>query len=572
MAFMKQALHFVFLLLFFFSSFVSFSQGSLSHVWSRSLSNTVIPGGLVEGKAITSDAAGNIYVAGTFFSSNDFDPGPGTRQLTSNGGYDVFFAKYAPNGTLVFAHSLGSVNTDMANAIALDAAGNIYLAGYFGGACDFDPGPGVSSLSNSAGSDIFFAKFSPAGNFIFARRIGGTGTDRANAMAIDPVTGGIYLAGQYALSVDFDPGPGTATLTASGGDAFFARFDTNGNYVFARRIGGSSADQAQAIALDASGNIYVGGAFQGTASFNTSPVVNLTSAGNQDAFLAKYDPNGLNIFALKMGGTGADLVNALAVDAAGNAYVAGEFQNTADFGPDPANHRFTAAGGSDIFFGKYSATGVYQYMRPIGSTSFDRGYGLALSGTDVIVCGTFNRTVDFQPGDGVFNLVFAGGDDGFIARYNDAGTLVYAHQMGSTGVDENRAVTVTGAGIAYVTGFFLGSVDFDPGPGTTVLTAPSASTTNSFFAGYAANGDFTIAGLLGGTPISSAVLPETPRRIRSDAAGNVYLCGIFQGEVDVDPGPGTSLLTSSGGSDIFFAKYSSAGALLFAKSLGGSIE
>ncbi|HMO88363.1 MAG TPA: T9SS type A sorting domain-containing protein [Lacibacter sp.] len=563
---MKQTVQLFLLLLL--SSTSAFPQGSLSHVWSRSLSNTAIPGGLVEGRAVTTDAAGNVYVAGRFRDRNDFDPGPGYLQLTSNGQEDVFFAKYTASGALVFVRSFGSVNTDDANAIALDAAGNIYVAGFFAGQCDFDPGPGVVTRGVLGASDFFCAVYTPEGNLIRVISAGGSGNDRALAMAVNPATGDVYLAGLFNGVVTFGTG---VSLSASNTDGFFARYNANGTLAFARRIGGTSADQAQAIALDAAGNIYVAGVFQGTSSFNISPAVNLTSAGNQDAFLAKYDPSGLNIFALKMGGTGADLANALAVDAAGNAYVAGEFQNTADFGPDPANHRFTAAGGSDIFFGKYSPTGEYQYVRPIGSTGFERGYGLVLSGTDVIVCGMFSRTVDFQPGDGVVNLVSAGNsNDGFVARYTDAGTLVYAHPMGSTGSDENRAVAVSGTGIAYITGFFLGSVDFDPGPGTTILTAPSASTTNSFVAGYAANGDFTMAALQGGLPTNSSVFAETPRRIRADAAGNVYLCGIFQGEVDFDPGPGTSLLTSNGGNDIFFAKYSPAGALLFARSIGAA--
>ncbi len=568
---MKQLLPFPLLLLMMIPFGTALSQGSLSHAWSKNLSNTAIAGGQVEGRTITTDAAGNIYVAGNFRDRNDFDPGPGYQQLATNGNEDIYFAKYTPSGTLVFARSFGSVNTELAYAIALDAAGNIYLAGTFGGFCDFDPGPGITSINTVSGQDIFFAKYSPEGNFIFARRMGGTNVERAYDMAVDPVSGSIYVAGEFAGSVDFDPGPATATLIASGVDGFFARYDPNGNYLYARRIGGTAADQALSIKLDASGNIWVAGFFNGTASMSTSPAVSLTSVGGADGFLAKYDINGNHLFSMRMGGTSTDIANALSIDATGNVYVTGEFRNVADFGPDPANHSLTSAGNADVFVAKYSPAGVYQYARSVGGTDADRGYSLAISGTEVIVCGGFSGTADFQPGTGVTNLVSAGSNDGFVARYTDAGTLVYAHRMGSTAADEHRAVAATGTGIAYVTGFFWGSVDFDPGPGTTVLIAPSTSSSNfnSFFAGYNATGNFTTAGLLGGVAGANAgSFAELPRRIRTDAAGNVYLCGIFQGEVDFDPGPGTSLLTSNGGNDVFFAKYNSAGGLLFVKSIG----
>jgi hypothetical protein len=568
---MKQLLPFPFLLLMLIPFGTALSQGSLKHEWSKSLSNTVVPGGYVEGRAITTDAAGNIYVTGRFRDRNDFDPGPGYLQLTSNGNEDIYFAKYSSTGTLLFAKSFGSTGFDEVYSIALDNAGNIYLSGAINGATDFDPGSGVS-LIGATSLDIFFAKYTPAGDLLFARRVGGTGVDRALSMAVDPATGTIYLAGQYAVSVDFDPGPATATLTASSTDGFFARYDANGNYVFARRIGGTSDDQAEAIKIDASGNIYVAGAFQSTADFDPGAgTANLISAGSQDAFLAKYNPNGLYLFANRMGSTSTDIAKALAVDATGQVIISGEYRGVVDFGPDPLNHRLTSVGNSDVFIAKYDTNGDCLYARSIGGTNNDFNNSLALVGTDVIIAGQFSGTADYNPGAGTTNLISAGSNDGYVARYTNSGALVFAYSTGSTSADGNFAVAATSTGIVYTTGFFSGTIDLDPGAGVREITAGSGAT-NGFFAGYSSNGTFTTGGLMGGLATSATALADLPKRIRADAAGNVYLCGIFQGSVDFDPGPGTTVLTSSGGNDIFFAKYNSSGALLFAKSMGAATE
>jgi hypothetical protein len=179
------------------------------------------------------------------------------------------------------------LQADLGYAIATDASSNVYITGSFVFTADFDPGAGVVDLTSTGSSDIFLAKYNSAGTYVWAKRFGSTGSDIGYGIVVNS-TSDVYLTGVFNGTVDFNTGGTAATLTSAGsGDVFLARYDASGNYVWARRMGGTGDDLGYGIAIDGSSNLYLTGQFFNTADFDPGAgVANLTSAGSADIFLA----------------------------------------------------------------------------------------------------------------------------------------------------------------------------------------------------------------------------------------------------------------------------------------------
>jgi hypothetical protein len=542
--------------------------------WAKALNNTQAYGGSLQGNGIAVDASGNVYITGNFQGTADFDPGVGIANLTSSAGsYDIFLAKYDASGNYVYAKSIGGLYDDYGYSVAVDISGNAFIAGSFTGTPDFDPGAGTANLTSAGGNDIFFAKYDASGNYVYAKAMGGTRSDAGNAIVVD-ASGNVYITGSFQATVDFDPGAGVVSFTelsAGVGDIFLAKYDASGNYVYAKQMGGAAgADVGNAIAIDGSGNAYITGSFNGTVDFDPGAgTANLTSAGGNDIFFAKYDASGNYVYAKRMGGTNSDIGNSIAIDGSGNAYITGSFNGTADFDPGAGTQNLVSAGGSDIFLAKYDASGNYAYAKSIGGTSLDVGSSISIDGTGTAyITGYFIGTVDFDPGVGTQNLTSSAGSyDIFLAKYDASGNYVYAKCIGGTSSDIGNSIAIDGTGNAYITGYFIGTVDFDPGAGTANLIGPSGIN-NAPVAKYSSTGIYVWAKALGG--YSTSPYSDRATSITRDASGNIYITGYFDGTIDFDPGAGTANLTSGGGGDIYFAKYDASGNYIYAKAIGGT--
>ena len=538
-----------------------FAQQNISHIWSRSISNTMPAGGYINYMTVKVDVTGNSYITGSFQGTIDFDPSvTGTTNLSSAGSGDIFFAKYDSSGNYIYAKRIGGSGNEQANSLTVDSNGNIYLTGVFEGIVDFDPGPGTANLN----AGIFFSKYDAAGNYIYAKRIGGAGSDKCYDITLDEKNN-VYVTGLFIGTKDFDPGAGIVNLTSSGGnssDIFFAKYDTSGNYVYAKSIGSWGYEHGYRLATDSSGNVYVTGVFEGTVDFDPgNGIANLSSAGNADIFFAKYDTTGNYVYAKRLGGASFVNCNSLVVDRIGNVYITGSFQSTIDFDPDLGTVNLTSSSGSaDIFFAKYNISGNYVYAKRIGGSQSDVGNSLSLdNNNNIYIGGFFGGTVDFDPGIGIVNLTSAGGNDIFFAKYDSFGNYIYAKGMGggSTELDINLSANTNG--VVFISARFEGTVDFDPGSGIIYLSG------DGFFLGkYASTGSYLYAKSLGSNDFEDAI------SLKVNKNGDVYITGSFKGTVDFDPGPGTAILTSNGGTDIFFAKYNGKGEYLYAKSIGSS--
>ncbi len=432
------------------------------------------------GQAVATDAAGNVYVTGYFSASADFDPSPGVYTLTSAGGSDAYVAKYTPGGALVWAKGLGGVAQEIGAGVAVDANGSVYITGSFSGTADFDPSPGVYNLTSAGTDDAFVSKLDAAGNFLWARQLGGTGVDYASALAADDA-GNVYTTGLFDGTADFDPGAGVYNLTTAGAgplETYVSKLDAAGNFVWARRFGGDSGVSGNGVAVDSQGNVYTTGHFQGTADFDPG-AGNFTLRGNGfvNAFVSKLDGAGNFVWARGMGGTANVIGYAVAVDAAGNVHTTGYFQETADFNPDPAvTLNLTSFGGLDVYVSKLDGDGNFVWVRQMGGPADDIGDGVAVDPQgNVLTTGSFVGAADFDPSNGAFTLTSAGNLDAFVSKLDAAGNFILARQVGAASSDSGSSVAVDGHGGVYTAGYFGGTVDFDPSAAVFNVTAAGAN-------------------------------------------------------------------------------------------------
>jgi hypothetical protein len=458
--------------------------------WAKSFGST----GRDWAYAVTSDTSGNTFVTGLYTGTVDFDPGAGVDNHASNGGTDIFLAKYDPSGNFLWARTFGSSSSsidEQGNGIVTDSAGNVYFTGQFAMTVDFDPGPGVVNLnSTNPFTGAFIAKFDPSGNYIWAFQIGGNVTSTSGSgtgINIDAYSN-IYATGIADGNIDFDAGAGVANVNCNG--AYFAKYTSTGAYVYGKAIPGGGA-KFNSIVVDQSKNVVLTGQLTTSPSdFDPGPgVVTLSGVGVSDVCMAKYDTAGNYLWAKRLDGSGFDYSTGITVDQSGNIAITGYYENTIDLDPGAGSSTYSASpsGVSDAFVAKYDTSGNFIWGFPIASTGSELCQGITsdLSG-NIYVTGGFAATVDFDPGPSVANLTFLGGRDIYVAGYSPAGNYISAFKIGSSGYDLGFGICIGSSGFIYVTGLITNTADFDPGIGTANVT-PTADGGNGdvFIAKYA---------------------------------------------------------------------------------------
>ncbi len=407
--------------------------------------------GAVTGLAV--DSSGDLYVTG-WTEAVDF-PVDGPAQASNQGGVDVFIVKLnAAGSALVYATYIGGRGDDRAAGIAVDGSGQAYVTGSTASA-NFPLAAPVSSTLGG-GRDAFALKLNGSGNtLLYSTYLGGTNTDSGTAIAVDSF-GNAYIGGD-TLSADFpvvgpaQPGIGGAT------DAFIAKLTSAGVISFSTFLGGAGDEHAGGIAVDASDNVYIAG---GTTSTNFPVVgsIQAVNGGSQDAFLTKISSAGsVIVYSTYLGGSGGatgtpEEVNAVAVDAGGNAYVAG-VTNSPNF-PVTAGALQTAFnGGQDAFAAKVNAAGnALVYSTYLGGTGFDWASGLALSSVGNAYIAGYTASLNF-PTVAPVQAGFNGLDDAFVSELNATGNvLVFSTYLGGSGADLANAIAVDSSGNMFAGG------------------------------------------------------------------------------------------------------------------------
>lgn len=393
----------------------------------------------------------------------------------------------------------------------------------------------------------------------------GANGDKGWSIAVD-ANGNVYTTGAFEATADFDPGPGVYNLTSAGGsDIFISKLDANGNFVWTKQMGGTANDQGLSIIVDANGNVYTTGVFRGTVDFDPGAgVYNLTAVVGNDVFISKLDVNGNFLWAKQMGSGGNTRSNSIALDANGNIYTTGNFQNTADFDPGAGVYNLTSIVGNDVFISKLDANGNFIWAKQIECASTNWSNSIAVDASEnVYTTGYFQGTADFDSGFGTYNLTSAGSDDIFVSKLDILGNFLWAKQMGGTTSDRSFSIALDANGNSYTTGNFTGTADFDSGPGVYNLTSVGGQ--DVFVSKLDANGNFIWAKQMGGTS------NELAYSIAIDANEYIYTTGYCNGVADFDPGPGVfNLNATNGGHDIFISKLDANGNFLCAASMGGA--
>jgi hypothetical protein len=399
-------------------------------------------------------------------------------------------------------------------------------------------------LVSMLGFSTFLLCAEPPPDVAWARKAGSSDTDQGRAVAVD-TNGNIYVTGFFSGTTSFGP----TNLTSSGTeDIFVAKYTAAGTLLWVRKAGGASYDEGRGIAVDANGNVYVTGLFQGTATFTST---NMSSSGESDVFLAKYNNQGTLLWVRKGGGNSFDEAHALALDPASNVYVTGSFDATAVFGSTMLTN---ISGFSDIFVARWDGNGTFIWARRAGGVRDDSGNGLALDAhTNVYVTGSFSSNAAFAS----TNLLAPGvASDIFIAKYTSAGALTWVRQAGGTNQDIGNAIAIDASGNMVVVGQFRVAASFS---GTNVL----GSGADIFVARYNTDGNPIWVQKAGG---NDSIYGDQATAVQLDAAGNAYVTGHFSGTANF----GNTNIATSAFNDVFVAKYATNGQPAWVTRLGGS--
>lgn len=392
---------------------------------------------------------------------------------------------------------------------------------------------------------------------------GGADEDAGRAITSDQQNN-VYTTGFFTGTVDFDPGTGVTNLTSALNGVFIQKLNAAGNLVWAKSFPQSSA-VVTSIAVDPSNNIILGGYFYGTINFTTTNGTNtISSPSDADAFVVKMNSDGDFVWARSFGNPNKeDFVNGIQTDDQGNIYSTGHFYGLTDFDPGTGTANMTSAGATmDIFVQKLTAAGDYVWAKKIGGGGFDEGVSVAVKGTNVLLTGWFQMSVDMDPsaGSNVINTV--GYSDIYLVSLSTDGNFNWAESFGSVYTDKGFRVALDNTGQIYLTGIFDAAIDLDPGTATNVFTADNG--TNFFILKLTETGDFSWARTFIGTDYKAC------RSIAVHPNNGIVAVGEFMGTTDFDCGTGVNNLTAVEQADAFIVYLDQNGNYMWAGSFGNT--
>lgn len=440
------------------------------------------------------------------------------------------------------------------NAVAVDAAGNIYVAGAFRDEADVASGRKRERVIRATGDDdyddAFLLKYAPDKTLIWAQTFGSAiGNDGITHIELGP-DGSVHVAGYFRGTVDFAPGKARHELKGYGDrDAFLAKYTEDGELVWAGNIGGKRDDEITALAVGPDGDVYFAGTVRLSGDIDPSTRVRkVSNRGVDDTFISRLNGNNGRQRWVKQYGeeNTREGVNGMVVDKTG-VYVTGTFNRTVQFSRGNNDFTITQRKYDDAYLARLSLDGDWQWIGQIGSEEREAGVAIAFGPKgDLYVTGNFGASADFEFGKGQTILRPEGHDDVFVARYRRTGALIWARNVGAAHDDDGRvrstAIAVDAAGNAYVAGMFHEEIDFDAAGGSEVRDAekddaPSFSEiggTDAFVLKLNRNGKFRDVTRTGG---------QEGTAVPYDIAlfGNsVYTIGQFGGGIDFEPGRGTT--------------------------------
>ena len=331
-------------------------------IWAKSIGGV----GADYASSIVLDQDSNIFIAGGFEGTVDFDPGPAIQQVIGNAVQDAFVLELGNAGNFKAVYHLGSTGKDFCTDLEMDHQGNLLLSGSFESQVDFNPANSIDTLTSSGLADAFILKLDSNLSFTWVKKIGGAGVDAILDLEIDD-SGKIYLAGVFEGNCDFDPGAGVSQLLANNTDGFLLQLSSTGTYGWVNKLGGIGDDQIFGIAIDHQFKVYATGNFSDTVDFDPDPSVsfNLVAQGNYDHYVYQLDTLGAFSWVQQFSGNAESRASQILVDRQDNLYTVGSFEGTVDFDPTLLVNNRTSAGQSDIFIQKHSTSPLVSLLDAI---------------------------------------------------------------------------------------------------------------------------------------------------------------------------------------------------------------
>lgn len=409
-------------------------------------------------------------------------------------------------------------------------------------------------------------EFLNAQDFSWAIQVGGEGNDAGSSIAIDDFNN-IYTVGTFSADSDFDPTIDTLNLTSNGiSDIFILKQNTEGDILWVRQIGGEGQETVSKIKVDQEGNIYLTGTFEKTVDFNPNiGTYNLTSESIfEDGFLLKLSNMGEFIWAIEIDGENVQFATNLVIDNLNYPIIVGSFYGETDFDPTGSSYILTGTGAG--FIAKYSPLGLLIWAKSYIGEGLCNVNSIEInSENEILTCGNFTHSIDFDPGVDNYELIAAGEFyDIFFTKLNANGEFIFANKIGTIDITATQDVAT---GIAfdsdnyiYITGYFYNTIDFDPTATEYLLTAEYYG--DAFVSKYNNSGEFVWVKQITGAQHQKAM------SIMVDNFNNLVVAGYFSTTFE---SPSDSIdLTSNGVEDVFFCQFSPEGEIIWLKSFGGN--
>jgi hypothetical protein len=459
----------------------------------------------------------------------------------------LLFSPTVQAQSLEWSHTIGGNSTDFSFQVSTTSTGDVYLSGEFYDTVDIDPGSGVVNMISNGQYDLFVAKFDSDGNYLWHMNMGGPDHEDAKTVYVD-VNDNLIVSGRFSDTLDMDPSVGVSEILPDSGSYYLAKYDVNGQLIWAHETG----LDANQVTIDDFGNILITGRFNGTKDFDLSAgIYPVTSNGGTDLFVVSYNGNAQLNWAHHFGddspydeqGYGID------TDSLGNVYICGNFRDTVDFDPGSGVYELIVTGSSstDGLVLKLDSTGNFIWAFNIGGFSGDVVNSIAILNQTVYAVGSFNDSIDLDPG--VINTmqISNGGWDAFCAAYDFNGNYVWGKTFGGTGFDEATNIATTSKGNLFIAGVFQDSSALNP------------ATMNQTFA-FGGNdvylSQFDPLGNYINSVLSGSVQHDGVQGLHIDANNNVYITGYFEDTITIQDTAISVSHSSAGSYDLFLAKYS----------------
>jgi hypothetical protein len=399
--------------------------------------------------SVATDKAGNRYVTGGFSGTVNFNPNGNAVIVTSLGTKDAYVAKYAPDNTLIWVQRMGGNVTSGGNTVVLDGSGNVYVGGGFSGSgADF----GSTLLNSAGGSDGFVTKLDVNGNFQWASRWGTSANESSSGLGLDS-QGNVYTSGSVL-----------------GGSCTMLKFSPAGATVWSESIATNPGVGGSGFAVDSSGDLFVGGDFWGTVNFAPTGQSHYVSSGSEWAgFVLKLNTNGKFqwVSPFVNDATSANsTVESLALDGSGNVVVGGSYAGLVDFDPGRGTTTLPNGGG---FITKLNGSGALVWAKALqdGNSGVFTVYveGLAVDSTgNIYATGSFVNTIDLNPSNNAQTWTSAGGQDGYVVKFDATGNFVWGTSFGGPATDAGIGIAVDTNGNVDVVGHYEQTANFNPDP------------------------------------------------------------------------------------------------------------